>query len=408
MTNAHVDDTLARHNVKVLVIAQAVLGSQMPMLFIVGGLAGQTLAPVACYATLGISMILLGSMTTAPWLSAVMQKWGRRIGFVIGGFGGMVGALVSAYGILADSFTVFLIGSYLSGIYQSSQGFLRFAGTDNASDAFRPKAVSYVLAGGLVAAIIGPQIVKVTFEAAGMVFVGTYLAVAAVNGIGIWIYLFLKPSNLRQTDTETLQPQRSVRELLTTPGIAVAVICGMVSYALMTLMMTSAPLAIVGCGFSTNNAADVVMAHVLAMFVPSFFTGHLINRFGVRRIVATGLFILFCAGVVALLGTDLAHFFGALILLGIGWNFGFIGATTMLATQHAPHERGRVQGMNDMFVFGSLTLASLASGGLMNCVGTDAVTGWNSVTYAMLPFLALAGSALIWLTLSEKKSSKPA
>ena len=169
----------------------------------------------------------------------------------------------------------------------------------------------------------------------------------------------------------------------------------------MNLVMTSTPLAVVGCGFTTGNAADVVSAHVLAMFIPSFFTGHLIVRFGVERIVALGLVILAGAGVVALSGTDLPHFFGALVLLGLGWNFGFIGATTMLAGAHSPEERGRVQGMNDMIVFGCVTLASLASGGLMNCTGGSAVEGWNFVNLAMVPFLALAGGALFWLTRKE-------
>ncbi len=162
-------------------------------------------------------------------------------------------------------------------------------------------------------------------------------------------------------------------ELLRDPVIAVAIICGMVSYALMNLVMTSTPLAVVGCGFETDMAGNIVTAHVLAMFVPSFFTGHLIARFGTRMVIATGLTILGLAGVVALQGVELENFFVALILLGVGWNFGFIGATSMLAGAHAPEERGRVQGMNDMIVFGCVTVASLASGGLMNCSGGSAV-----------------------------------
>ena len=178
----------------------------------------------------------------------------------------------------------------------------------------------------------------------------------------------------------------------------------MVAYALMNLVMTSTPLAVVGCGFTTDHAAEVVRAHVLAMFAPSFFTGHLIVRFGVERIVGIGMVILAGAGVVALSGTELTHFFGALVLLGLGWNFGFIGATTMLASAHTPEERGRVQGMNDMIVFGCVTLASLSSGGLMNCTGGDAVQGWTAVNLAMVPFLILAGGALIWLVYHEKSA----
>ena len=170
----------------------------------------------------------------------------------------------------------------------------------------------------------------------------------------------------------------------------------------MNLVMTSPPLAVVGCGFTTNNANDIVSAHVLAMFAPSFFTGHLIARFGVEKIVATGLTILAFAGVVALSGVTLTNFYGALILLGLGWNFGFIGATTMLAGAHRPEERGSVQGMNDMIVFGMVTVASLASGGLMNCSGSSAVEGWSAVNLAMVPFLVLAGGSLIWLVRQPK------
>jgi MFS family permease len=179
-------------------------------------------------------------------------------------------------------------------------------------------------------------------------------------------------------------------------------ICGMVSYSLMNLVMTSTPLAVVGCGFATAQAADVVSAHVLAMFVPSFFTGHLIARYGERTIIAIGLVILGAAGLAGLSGVELGNFFVALVLLGIGWNFGYIGATSLLTTAYRPEERGRVQGMNDFAVFGMVALASLTSGGLMNCSGGDAVDGWQAVNLAMLPMLALAGGALIWLSISRR------
>ena len=226
----------------------------------------------------------------------------------------------------------------------------------------------------------------------------------ALNVIGMAIFFAL---DIPRPPVPALDapPGRSRRELLTEPAILVAVICGMVSYALMNLVMTSTPLAVVGCGFSVADASNVVSAHVLAMFAPSFFTGHLIARFGSERIVATGLVILALAGLVGLSGVTLGNFFGALILLGIGWNFGFIGATTMLTTTHAPHERGRVQGMNDAIVMGCVTLASLSSGGLMNCAGGDVVEGWNAVNIAMVPFLALAGGALIWLALRPARTA---
>jgi len=401
-----VDDRRAKRNVAVLVAAQAILGAQMPMIFVIGGLAGGMLSPNPCLATLPISFIVFGSMITAPWLSPLMQRNGRRFGFFLGAASGAVGAMISAYGLYIGSFYVLLVGSLLTGVYMSAQGFYRFAATDTASEAFRPKAISYVMAGGLISAIIGPQLNKLVQDAFVVPFLGTYLAVAALNLFGMLLFLALDlPKGTKGQPVMANAPKaRSRRELLRDPRIIVAVICGMVAYSLMNLVMTSTPLAVVGCGFTKNNANDIVSAHVLAMFAPSFFTGHLIARFGVEKIIATGLVILMGAGMVALSGVAIPNFFGALILLGIGWNFGFIGATTMLSSAHAPHERGVVQGMNDMIVFGMVTVASLASGGLMKCSGGTAVEGWNAVNLAMIPFLILAAGALIWLRKIEKSA----
>jgi MFS family permease len=388
-----------RRNVAVLVAAQVVLGSQLPVTFILGGLAGQLLAPNRCLATLPISVIILGSMLSAPLLAGLMQRRGRRIGFVAGACGGGVGSLLCALALVEESFGLFLAGSLLTGLYMSAQGFYRFAATDGATEAFRPKAISYVMGAGLASAVLGPQLVRLTADALAPVpFAGAFVAAGLLNLVGVWVFAFLdspRPPPLRNDGPRA----RSRLELLRTPRIAVAMICAMVSYALMNLVMTSTPLAIVGCGFGTAQAADVVSGHVLAMFAPSFFTGHLIARFGVERVIAAGLVTLAAAGGVALSGVTLGQFALALILLGIGWNFGFIGATAMLTAAHTVEERGRVQGMNDLAVFGLVCIASLASGGLMNCSGGDVVAGWTAVNLAMAPFLAAAAGALIWLAL---------
>ncbi|MEM8849195.1 MAG: MFS transporter [Pseudomonadota bacterium] len=396
------DDSSARRNVIVLVLAQAFLGAQMPMIFVVGGLAGMSLAPTPLLATLPISLIVFGSMTTAPWLSPLMQRRGRKAGFILGALAGAGGGALGMLGLIAASFPIFLAGAYLTGIYMSAQGFYRFAATDTASDGFRPKAISYVMAGGLLSAIVGPQLVKATSDATAIPFVATYGAVIVLNLVGLWLFFFLdapKPAP-RHADTPR---GRSRTELLRDPAILVSIICAMVSYSLMNLVMTSTPLAVVGCGFTTGHAADIVAAHVIAMFAPSFFTGHLIARFGATRIVSAGLGFLALAGLVALAGTTLAHFYGALILLGLGWNFGFIGSTTLLTANHAPEERGTVQGLNDALVFGCVTVASLSSGGLINS-GIDAAEGWTHVNWAMAPFLALAAGSLIYLRLSRTRN----
>lgn len=394
------DDRRAKRNVAILIAAQALLGSQITMIFVIGGLAGQMLAPNPCLATLPISLIVFGTMTTAPWLSRVMQARGRVTGFITGSMGGLAGALIGAYALSIGSFWILLFGSYMTGMYMAAQGFYRFAAVDTASEDYRAKAISYVMAGGLLSALIGPQLTKFTNDVMAVPFMGTYLVAAAINLVGIALFPLLDlPKPVVSTVKEA---GRSTWEMLKTPRITVAVICAMVSYALMNLVMTSTPLAVVGCGFTKANAADIVSAHVIAMFAPSFFTGHLINRFGVERIIGVGLTTLVAAGIVALSGIELFNFFGALILLGIGWNFGFIGATTMLAGAHTPAERGRIQGTNDGIVYACVTLASLSSGGLMNCAGGSVETGWMAVNIAMVPFLVLAGGALIWLVRRQR------
>ena len=396
-------DSTARRNVLVLVAAQAVLGAQLPMIFTIAGLAGLSLAPNICWATLPVTMMVIGSMLTATPLSMLMQRFGRRAGFFFGAAGGAIGAAIGAYGLSTGSFLIFCIGALCSGIYMSANGFYRFAAVDTASEAFRPKAISWVMAGGLLSAVFGPQLVKVTADAMAVPFLGAYLTVIGLNLVGSFLFLALDiPKPKPPAAGSPLGRSRS--ELIRNPTILVAMICATVSYALMNLVMTSSPLAVVGCGFDKGNAADVVTAHVLAMYAPSFFTGHLIARFGTERIIALGLTILAAAGAVAMAGVQLENFFIALMLLGLGWNFGFIGATTMLTSAQRPEERGRLQGLNDLVVFGGVTLASFYSGGLMNCSGGTVQAGWQMVNLAMLPFLVLAGGALIWLWLRPQQS----
>ena len=398
------ENSLARWNLIILILAQATVGNQMVMIFIVGGLAGQSLVTNPCFATLPISLIVMGSMLSANPLSLIMQKYGRRAGFLLGTLGGASGGIIGCIGLYLSDFSIFLIGSFLSGIYMSAQGFYRFAATDTASKGFKPKAISYVMAGGLISAIIGPQLVKLTSSSLIIPFLGTYLTVILLNMIGAFLFLYLKIP-LPRPEQNKHYGSRSYSQILKTPELLVAIICAMVAYALMNLVMTSTPLAVVGCGFSESNAADIVSMHVLAMFIPSFFTGHLIVRFGNIKIITAGLLILSVSGIVALSGISLANFSIALVLLGIGWNFGFIGATNLLANSHAPEERGKIQGLNDFIVFGGVTIASLASGGLMNCAGSSAAYGWNAVNFAMLPFLILAGLAILFLSQNNRTNN---
>lgn len=405
MTDATIpqsDDRLAKRNVVILALASALLGAQMPVHFVLGGLSGQMLSSDKALATLPISATVFCSMFAAPLVALLMGRYGRRMGFVIGVVGGGLGAGLNAYALWQSSFGLLLLGSALIGVYMAAQGQYRFAAADTASPAYRPKAISMVMAGGLAAAVIGPELVKNFSDAFALIpFAGAYLAILALNIVAGPILLLLRiPRPVRAKGAGATG--RPLMEILRQPRTMTAIICAMVSYALMNLVMTATPLAVVGCGFGVDSAASVVRAHVLAMFAPSFFTGHLIARFGNTRIVGAGLGLLALCAVVAMNGTTEAHFYGALILLGLGWNFGFIGATDMLTSTHEPAERAKVQGLNDFLVFGMVTVASLSSGALLNGFD-DVVEGWNAVNIAEAPFLALAAAALIWLAMKERQ-----
>lgn len=392
----------ARRNVIVLFAAQAILGAQMPMIFVVGALAGKILSPNPCMVTLPLSMIILGTALSARPLARFMQHHGRRAGFLLAVAAGSIGAMISAAAIWIGSFWLFMAGSLLTGVYMSAQGFYRFAATDTAPQDFAPKAISWVMVGGLFAAVIGPALVRYTDGMTAVPFLATYLAILALNLTGPFLFAFLDIPKPKPSDADA-DTGRSIGQLLAVPRIRVAMICGTVSYALMNLMMTSTSLAVTGCGFDQKDAANIISLHALSMFAPSFFTGTLITRYGSQRIVAIGMAILTLSGLIALAGVELANFYIALMLLGLGWNFGYIGATAMLTASFTPAERGRVQGINDAVVFGGVFLASLSSGALMNCAGGTAQQGWNAVTLTMLPFLLLAAASLIWLVRQERR-----
>ena len=399
MTPATMAPRQVWRNVLVLAFAQAVLGSQMTMQFISGGLVGQVLTPWACIATLPISMMILGSTLAARPLARFMARHGRQAGFTLAAGMGALGGMVSFAGIYVGAFWLYVAGTTISGIYMAAQGFYRFAAVDGAEPRLHGKAISAVMAGGLAAGILGPWLTDISREWMGITYLGTYAAIVAVNLIGPPLFAVLAPAP--RLPAPAGAPAHGqvlhLRDVFSRPPVVVAMICAAVSYALMNLVMTSTPLAMMGCGLTSTDTSFVVGAHVLAMYLPSFFTGHLIERFGTTRIVATGMAILSAAGLIALTGVQIEHFTVTLILLGVGWNFGYIGATAMLTRAQRPHEREALQGLNDSIVFGGVFVASLASGGLLNCSGSTARMGWNLVNLAMLPFLALSAAALIWL-----------
>ena len=383
----------------VLFFAQAVLGSQLQINIILGGLAGAFLANNAAFATLPISLIMLTAMFGAPLASHIMGRFGRRVGFLIGAAGGGIGGALAATALMIGRFDLLLLGAGLTGLYYSFHGFYRFAAADTASPAFRPKAISWVLAGGLVGAILGSEVVKVSSDLLSPIpFAGAYLVVVLLNitgAIGI-AFLDIPPPPRGSKDKPAGRP---LGEIVCQPETVVAVLCAMMSYGTMVLVMTSTTLAMVEHGFTTNHAADVIRWHALAMFGPSFVTGNIIARFGHLPVMSFGLVLLGTCCVIALVGVGLEHFYIALILLGLGWNFSFIAATGLLSNTHSASERAKVQGLNDFLVLGTVSLASLSSGALLN------LFGWPAVQLAAAPALLIAACALVWLGVSKRRGT---
>ena len=398
-----------RRNILALATAQAVLGSQMPMYIILGGLVGQSLASNVCYATLPISLLIVGSMVSAPVLSNLMQSTTRRLGLVVGNLAGLIGSLTSLLGIFLGSFEIFLLGSFVSGAYMASQAFYRFTATDDCEDQFKARAISTVLSGGLIAAILGPSLVKISLNLNNSVpFLYSYLAIVILNCLGPFILSYVKPippsksyqGNINNND----KLNRPLITIFKSPVIFVSISCSMIAYGVMNLIMTSSPIAIVGCGFGTNQAANVVSAHALAMFAPSFITGKLIEKYGEKSIVSTGMILFLLAVLIAYQGVDISNFYISLILIGIGWNFSFIGSTSLLTKNHYPSERGKVQGVNDFFVFGFVALSSVTSGWLMNCSANSSQLGWKVVNLTATPLVifALISMICLWIANNSK------
>ncbi len=381
------NDAMARRNVLVLAFAGALGGANSVVLFSIAAIVGSGLAPKASLATLPVSIYVVGLASAALPLGYMVARFGRRTTYMIATLAGATAGLINAAAIILASFELFCIGAFFVGFYASAVQSYRFAAADTASEAFRPKAISYVLAGGLVAGIVGPQLVVYTKSLyMPYLFAATCLAQAAVAVIAcLAVSLLQVPPPSRIAGGEV----RPLSEIIRQPRLIIAIVCGVASYTLMNFIMTAAPLAMIGCDHTVDDAAHGIQWHVIAMFGPSFFTGSLIVRFGVERIIATGLAITMASGLVALSGTTVAHFWIALILLGLGWNFAYIGASTMVTECHRPSERAKVQSLNDFSVYSFMALGSFGSGAIL------AAWGWASVNMMIFPISAVALLALV-------------
>ena len=338
-------------------------------------------------------------------LAFVVRRFGQRNGFIGGTLATAAGGALATLALFRGDFWLFGFGMLIVGFGGASVQQYRFAAADNAPSTYKGKAISTVLTGGVVMAIIGPQVVIFTRELfAPVMFAGSYAAIIMLAAIGAVILSFLRLHDKQARPiVESALPARSTYEIFTQPRFMVALICAIGSYALMSFMMTGAPIAMVGCGFTPDEAALGISWHVMAMFAPSFITGRLIARFGKEAIVAAGLLLLVACSIVALSGIALWQFWTALILLGVGWNFGFIGATAMVSETYTDAEKGKVSGLHDFLLFGSVAFGSLMSGAVYNA------WGWDMLAWITFPVIALCLGALGWLwLLSRARVHRPA
>jgi MFS family permease len=382
-------DLLAKRNVQVLATAQAFGGASPSIVISLGGIVGATLVSDQALATLPVSLLQLGiaaGVIPAAWL---MRRHGRRFGYMFGASIGAVSGIIAAAGIGAKAFWLFCLGTFIAGIYGAFVQSYRFAAADSATEAFKAKAISWVMVGGLAAAIIGPQSVSLTRDLiASAPFAAAFLMQTVLALISMVVLLRLKAPPVQVPQVGG----RPLAVIIRQPRFIAAVTAALVSYGLMSFVMTAAPLAMVGCGHSVGTALNGISLHILAMFGPSFFTGALINRSGKEAITIAGLLMIVLAAIIGLSGLSVAHFWVALVLLGVGWNFGFIGATALVTDCYRPEERVKVQSANDFLVFGSVAIASFSSGKLLS------VGGWDAVNWLVFPpvSIALILVSLLW------------
>jgi MFS family permease len=395
--DAAAGDRLARRNALILALAQGLAGANNTVIVGTAGIIGGMLADKSL-ATVPVSTFVLGMWAGTLPTGAIARRFGRLAAFEVGTLCGMLAGLVCATAVIVASFPLLCLGTIFGGLYASAHQSYRFAAADTASDAFKPKAISWVLAGGVIAGVFGPQLIIVTKDILPhYLFAASYLAQAVVAVIAAGVLLLVRIPKA-PPGPSVAGKARSLSEIFRQPRLIAAVICGVASYAMMNLIMTAAPVAMVDCNHSVSDAALGLQWHVMAMYAPSFFTGTLIARFGNARVIIAGLAIIGAGAGVGLLGITIAHFWTDLILVGIGWNFAFVGATAMVTECHLPHERNKVQAVNDFLVFGTMAVGSFSSGQLL------AHYGWPMVNQVVIPFMFLATALLVLVSFKRPRS----
>ncbi len=379
------NDRRARGNALRLAAAQALAGANATVIFATAAIIGAAIAPDPGLATLPVSVFVCGMAAGTLPTGAIARRYGRRAAFITGSGIGCLAGLIASAALVAGSFRLYCVATFLAGLYGAVVQSFRFAAADGASPGFRARALSWVMVGGVFSGVLGPQLVTWTMTLwQPYLFAASYLAQAAVALVAMAVLAGVDlPRPVRAADAG-----RPLGTIIRQPRFVVAALCGVITYTLMNLVMTSAPLAMRLCGLPLSASNATIQWHVVAMYGPSFFTGTLIARFGAQRVVAAGLTLLAAAAVCGLAGVELANFTVGLILLGIGWNFGFVGASSLVLETHRPEERTRVQSFNDFLVFGTMAIGSFSSGQLL------VLYGWASVNWVVFPPVMIGLGAL--------------
>lgn len=389
------DERTSRRNVLLLALSQGLFMIGTSTMIAEASIVGFNLAADKSLATLPTALQQVAVVLTQIPANLLMRRIGRRWGYTMGAGFGIAGTAIATLGVLWASFLLFCVGSALNGVYNGFGQSYRFAAVDGSTDKWRSKAISYTLAGGVIAAVLGPELAKYTKDLmAPVTFAGSFAALIVVALLALIVLQFIdipRPTAAEQRDTG-----RPLLDILRQPAATVAILSGMIGYGTMTFLMTVTPLAMIACSYPFESAAFVIQWHILGMFVPSFFTGTLINRFGVLNVIACGLVIIAACLAVNLSGTAVAQFWLGLFLLGIGWNFTYVGATTLLTQVYRPPEKAKVQAANDFLVFGMMAAGAVSSGAFFNSVG------WDALNFIAAPFVAAALLAVVWLALKRR------
>ena len=388
-----------KRNVILLSLSQAMLITGTSLLLASSALVGMTLSSTKSLATLPLALLFLAQMATTIPASLYMQRVGRRLGFMTSSVFGMAGAAIATVGVLKAEFSIFCLGTILIGVFNGFGQYYRFAAAETASEEYRSRVISYVLAGGLIAAFAGPNLAKWSRQLLPEEFAGSYAILTGIYLLALSIAFFLRMPEPGAAARST--GRRPLVEIARQPAYLVAVASAMVAYGVMNFIMIATPLAMHDYAHPFSDTAFVIQWHVFGMFVPSFLTGHLIRKIGTPNIMLAGVLLLgLCVGI-NFSGTTVIHFWSSLIFLGLGWNFLFVGATTQLTGTYSNNEKAKAQALNDFIVFSTVTLTSFSSGAVQN------ILGWKTINMAVIPFLLLIVLANLWLRGKPDPQNEP-